>query len=276
MNKRRNIFKAACIQLNSNNDMIRNIEVSINLIDSAINKKADFIFLPENSSMMAWGKKNIVSSAMSEDDHIALKAYKNIARVNSIWLNCGSLTILLNDGSIVNRSYLINSSGEINSHYDKIHMFDVDLGNGQAYFESSTYTPGKHLSVSSSPWGNVGLTICYDLRFPYLYRDIAKLGAKMICVPSAFTLETGTAHWHTLLRARAIETGAFIFAPAQVGDHPGLRQTFGHSLIVDPWGVILADAGVHSDIIFAEIDIEKSDIARNKIPSLSHDRNYEF
>ena len=276
MNKRRNIFKAACIQLNSNNDMIRNIEVSINLIDSAINKKADFIFLPENSSMMAWGKKNIVSSAMSEDDHIALKAYKNIARVNSIWLNCGSLTILLNDGSIVNRSYLINSSGEINSHYDKIHMFDVDLGNGQAYFESSTYTPGKHLSVSSSPWGNVGLTICYDLRFPYLYRDIAKLGAKMICVPSAFTLETGTAHWHTLLRARAIETGAFIFAPAQVGDHSGLRQTFGHSLIVDPWGVILADAGVHSDIIFAEIDIEKSDIARNKIPSLSHDRNYEF
>ena len=276
MNKRRNIFKAACIQLNSNNDMIRNIEVSINLIDSAINKKADFIFLPENSSMMAWGKKNIVSSAMSEDDHIALKAYKNIARVNSIWLNCGSLTILLNDGSIVNRSYLINSSGEINSHYDKIHMFDVDLGNGQAYFESSTYTPGKHLSVSSSPWGNVGLTICYDLRFPYLYRDIAKLGAKMICVPSAFTLETGTAHWHTLLRARAIETGAFIFAPAQVGDHPGQRQTFGHSLIVDPWGVILADAGVHSDIIFAEIDIEKSDIARNKIPSLSHDRNYEF
>ena len=189
MKKRRNIFKAACIQLNSNNDMIKNIEVSINLIDSAINKKADFIFLPENSSMMAWGKKNIVSSAMSEDDHVALKAYKNIARVNSIWLNCGSLTILLNDGSIVNRSYLINSSGEINSHYDKIHMFDVDLGNGQAYFESSTYTPGKHLSVSSSPWGNVGLTICYDLRFPYLYRDIAKLGAKMICVPSAFTLE---------------------------------------------------------------------------------------
>ena len=276
MNKRRNILKAACIQLNSNNDMDKNIEISLNLIDSAINKKADFIFLPENSSMMEWGKKNILSSAMSEDEHIALRAYKKIARNNSIWLNCGSLTILLDDGSIVNRSYLINSSGEINSHYDKIHMFDVDLGNGQAYFESSTFTPGKHLSVSSSPWGKVGLTICYDLRFPYLYRDIAKLGAKMICVPSAFTLETGSAHWHTLLKARAIETGAFIFAPAQVGGHPGGRQTFGHSLIVDPWGAVLADAGTDSNIIFSEIDTEKSDIARDKIPSLSHDRNYEF
>ena len=276
MNKRKNIFKAACIQLNSNNDMIKNIETSINLIDLAISEKADFIFLPENSSMMEWGKKNIVSSAMSEDDHIALRAYKKIARENSIWLNCGSLTILLNDGSIVNRSYLINSSGEVNSYYDKIHMFDVDLGNGRTYSESSTYTPGKFLSVSSTPWGKVGLTICYDLRFPYLYRDIAKLGAKMICVPSAFTLVTGKAHWHTLLRARAIETGAFIFAPAQVGDHPGERQTYGHSLIVDPWGYVLADAGPSSNIIFSEIDIEKSDIARKKIPSLSYDKNYKF
>ena len=269
-------FKAACIQVSSNSKMKENIDISLSLIRTATLNGAEFIFLPENVSMMNWGKKNIELSAVRENVHPALNEYRAIAKEYSIWLNCGSLTVLLEDSSIVNRSYLINPDGKIISFYDKIHMFDVDLGKGQKYLESSTYTPGNDLVIAPTPWGAIGLTICYDIRFPHLYRDIAKKGVNMISIPSAFTATTGMAHWHTLLRARAIETGSFIFAAAQIGDHPGSRQTYGHSLIVDPWGVVLADAGDDVGVIYSQININEVDIARNKIPSLKHDREYNF
>jgi len=275
MSNKKNSIKVACVQVSSNDKMDDNIDISLDFINDAVLNGAEFIFLPENVSMMDWGKKNIQNSAMKESEHTALREYIEIAKKNNIWLNCGSLTVLLEDKSIVNRSYLISSDGDIISHYDKIHMFDVDLGDGQKYFESSTYTPGSNIVVSPTPWGKVGLTICYDLRFPNLYRDIAKLGANMISIPSAFTFTTGRAHWHTLLRARAIETGTFIIAAAQTGTHAGSRKTYGHSLIVDPWGGILADAGSGLGVIYSQINIDEVASARKKIPSLKHDRDYK-
>ena len=276
MNKKITCFNAACVQVSANNKMIENVDISLSLIRTAILNGAEFIFLPENVSMMDWGKKNIELSAVKECAHPALSEYRSIAEECNVWLNCGSLTILLEDSSIVNRSYLINPDGKIASYYDKIHMFDVDLGNGQRYLESSTYAPGNNLVVAPTPWGAIGLTICYDMRFPHLYRDMAKKGVNMISIPSAFTSITGIAHWHTLLRARAIETGSFIFAAAQTGEHPGSRQTYGHSLIVDPWGVVLADAGDEVGVIYSQININEVAIARKKIPSLTHDREYNI
>ena len=265
-------LKAACIQVSATNDMDENIQAAAALACDARAAGAELVVMPENVSMMEWGRSNIIAKALPEDQHKALHSFRELARETGLWLHCGSLSVLLENDKVANRTFVISPEGEIVAQYDKIHMFDVDLGEGEVYRESATFSPGREAVLAQTPWGAVGLTICYDLRFPQLYRSLAHAGASIITVPAAFTRVTGKAHWHVLLRARAIETGCFVLAPAQCGEHPGGRQTFGHALIVSPWGAILADAGEQPGYIMATLDMAQVDEARGKVPSLTHDR----
>jgi predicted amidohydrolase len=254
--------------------MADNVSAALGLVDQAVGEGADLVLMPENVTMMEWGRRAITEKARSEDKHEGLAAFREAAKKHEIWLHCGSLSVSLDDGRVANRTYVVSPGGQIAATYDKIHMFDVDLGNGERYAESSTFAPGSAAVTVDLPWGVLGLTICYDVRFPGLYRHLAQAGASFLTVPSAFTQVTGEAHWHVLLRARAIETGSYVFAPAQTGTHPGDRRTFGHALIVDPWGEVVADGGVEPGIIVAEIETEFVDTVRRKMPSLGHDRPF--
>ncbi|MGE5504675.1 MAG: carbon-nitrogen hydrolase family protein [Actinomycetota bacterium] len=267
-------FKAACIQVNAGNDLMPNCEAAAHLAVEARAAGADLILMPENVAMMEWGRSNIVLKASPEDEHLALKFFRDLARELGCWLHIGSLAVLLDGGMVANRSFVLRPDGSIAARYDKIHMFDVDLGLGETYKESATFQPGDSAVAVDLPWGRLGLSICYDLRFPHLYRALAKSECDFIAVPAAFTRTTGKAHWHVLLRARAIETGCYVFAPAQCGDHVNNRQTYGHALIVSPWGEILADALEQPGWVMAEIDRRKVDDARKKIPCLDHDRPF--
>ncbi|MBF0130273.1 MAG: carbon-nitrogen hydrolase family protein [Alphaproteobacteria bacterium] len=267
-------FVAACLQVNAGNDLGRNIEAVSTLARAAKDRGADLVLMPENVSMMEWGRGAIVDKSMPEDEHWALAAFRGLAQELNIWLHCGTLAVRLADSMVANRSYVLRPDGDIAAFYDKIHMFDVDLGGGESYRESSTFRPGDRAVLVRTPWGGLGLSVCYDLRFPHLFRALAQGGASFLAVPSAFTRVTGQAHWHVLLRARAIETGSYVFAPAQTGTHVRGRQTFGHALIVAPWGEVLADAGEEPGLILAEIDPAKVMEARSKIPSLTHDRPF--
>jgi predicted amidohydrolase len=211
-----------------------------------------------------------------EADHPAIPFYAGLAKETGAWLLIGSLAVKLDDATLANRSYLLAPSGAIAARYDKIHMFDVDLAGGESYRESATYRPGRQAVLTDLPWARLGMTICYDMRFAYLYRALAKAGAQVITVPAAFTVPTGRAHWHVLLRARAIETGCFVVAAAQCGTHDNGRKTYGHSLIVSPWGEILAEAGEEPGVIVAEIDVAKVEEARRAVPSIEHDRAFEL
>ncbi len=267
-------FRAACIQVNAGNDLSANLKTLKSLVRRARTDGADFALLPENVAMMEWGREKLIAKAAPADRHLALAALKALARETGMWLHGGTLHILLDDGRLANRTYVFDPSGAVAAHYDKIHMFDVDLGNGEVYRESATFRPGEGAAVIDLPWGRLGLSICYDVRFPQLYRALAKAGAQFICVPAAFTRTTGRAHWHILLRARAIETGCYILAPAQCGEHAGGRQTYGHALIVSPWGEVLADGGEEPGFVMAEIDTDQVAEARRKVPALSHDRAF--
>jgi len=267
-------FKAACLQVNATNDLAHNIDTACRLAVEARAAGAELISMPENVAMMEWGRANIVLKAMPEDQHLALIAFRELARELSCWLHLGSLACLLEGGMVANRGFVIGPDGAIAARYDKIHMFDVDLGLGETYRESSTFQAGDQAVTADLPWGRLGLSICYDLRFPHLYRALAKSGCHVLTVPAAFTRTTGRAHWHVLLRARAIETGCYVIAAAQTGTHVNNRETYGHSLIVSPWGEILADALEQPGWVMAEIDPRKVDEARKKIPSLGHDRPF--
>lgn len=269
-----NTFKAACIQVNAGNDLAANIDAASRLAVEARAAGADLICMPENVAMMEWGRSNVVLKAMAEDEHVALQAFRELAREINAWLHIGSLAVLLDGGMVANRTYVIRPDGAVAAKYDKIHMFDVDLGLGEVYKESATFQPGDRAATVDLPWGRMGLSICYDVRFPHLYRALAKSGASFLAVPAAFTKTTGKAHWHVLLRSRAIETGCYVFAPAQVGAHPGDRETYGHALIVSPWGEILADALEQPGWVMAEIDPKKVGDARRKVPALDHDRPF--
>jgi predicted amidohydrolase len=267
--------KAACIQVNASNDMDANIQAAAALACDARAAGAELVVMPENVSMMEWGRANIIAKAQPEATHNALAAFKELTRETGLWLHTGSLSVLQEGGEkVANRSYLLSPEGETVAHYDKIHMFDVDLGEGEVYRESATFAPGREAVLGETPWAPIGMTICYDLRFPQLYRSLAQAGAKILVVPAAFTRVTGKAHWHVLLRARAIETGSFVLAPAQCGEHAGGRQTYGHALIVSPWGAILADAGEQPGYIMATLDLDQVAEARGKVPSLEHDRAF--
>lgn len=267
-------FLAACVQLRSGREVAPNIEAAVALIAQAADGGAQFIATPENTSLMEADRALLFQKTKSEDEDAALAALRAVARDRKIWLLIGSLPIKIAAEKLANRSFLIAPGGEIAARYDKIHMFDVDLGNGERYAESRNFEPGAQAVTADLPWGRLGLTVCYDLRFPQLYRGLAHAGARFITVPAAFTKPTGEAHWHVLLRARAIETGSFVIAPAQGGRHENGRDTFGHSLIIAPWGEIIAEAGIEPGIVMAEIDPAKVDEARGKVPSLNHDRAF--
>lgn len=265
------MFKVACLQVNASDDMAANIKVAADMTRDAVAQGAALVLMPENVSMMEWGRAAITAKAMPEATHAALAAFRELARDLKIWLHGGSLAVLRDDGKVANRTYVFDPKGNVAAQYDKIHMFDVDLGNGERYAESATFQAGDAAKVVDLPWGRLGLTICYDLRFPHLFRHLAQKGAQLLTVPSAFTQPTGEAHWHVLLRARAIENGCYVFAPAQTGTHAGGRKTYGHALIIGPWGEVIADAGTAPRIIVADIDPAEVSKARGKVPAISAD-----
>ena len=268
-------FTAACVQLTAGPEIGPNVERATSLIREARNGGADFIALPENATMIEPDRDAALEKALPENDHPGLAALRALASETGAWILIGSLSIR-DPGSdkIANRSFLIDASGGIAARYDKIHLFDVNLREDEWYRESDNVDPGAQAVIAPSPWGLMGLSICYDMRFPQLYRTLAHAGASLITIPAAFTRTTGRAHWHVLVRARAIETGCFVFAPAQCGEHAQGRQTYGHSLIVDPWGEVLADGGEKEGIILAEIDMAKVAKSRARVPSLDHDRDF--
>ena len=269
-------FKAACVQVNAQNDLAANTETACRLIREASAAGAEFISLPENVAFMGLNSKETREAAHPQSDHPALAAFRDVALETGTWLLAGSLGIRLESGKLANRSCFIGPDGQVRTHYDKIHMFDVDLPNGERYRESERFDAGVTAVNTETPWGTLGMTICYDVRFPHLYRALAHAGAEIITVPAAFTRVTGEAHWHVLLRSRAIETGSFVMAAAQCGEHPGKRQTYGHSVIIDPWGKILADAGTEPGFILADIDMAHVSSARAMVPSLQHDREFSL
>ncbi|HEX5280826.1 MAG TPA: carbon-nitrogen hydrolase family protein [Micropepsaceae bacterium] len=267
-------FRAACVQLRCTEDIGENVYNASRIIRDAQRAGAEFVTTPENTGLMAADAGAKLALSKPEKDDISLPAFSAIAEDLGIWLLVGSLAIKLPDGKTANRSYLIGRDGRIAARYDKIHLFDVNLPGGESYRESNTVTAGGQAVIADLPWGRIGLSVCYDLRFPHLYRMLAKSGAEMLSIPSAFTETTGRAHWHVLLRARAIETGCFVIAPAQGGKHANGRSTYGHSMIVGPWGDILAEAGTDPGFIVADIDLDEVADARARVPSLQHDRPF--
>ena len=267
-------FKVACVQLNAAREIAPNIAAASASIREAWAAGARFILTPENASMIEPKRELLLEKARPEPEHPGLPAFSALAAELGVWLLIGSLQIKLDATTCANRSFLFDDQGRIAARYDKIHMFDVDLKGGESYRESRTFRPGDRAVVADTPWGKVGLSVCYDVRFAYLYRALAQAGASFLTVPAAFTVPTGRAHWHTLLRARAIETGCFVFAPAQCGEHAEGRKTYGHSLIVAPWGEVLADGGDAPGVITADIDPAKVAEARAMVPALTHDRRF--
>jgi deaminated glutathione amidase len=270
-------FNAAMIQMRSGLDAGANIETAVRLIGEAKTAGADYVQTPEMTNILAGNREQLFVTIVEEDRDTSLATLREVARKLGLYVHVGSLAIKLPPDRAANRAFLIDPKGEVVARYDKIHMFDVDLSEGESHRESQTYRPGELAVLSDLPWGRLGITICYDLRFPALYRALAEAGATMLAVPSAFTRQTGEAqHWHVILRARAIETGCFVFAAAQGGKHASGRETFGHSLIVDPWGRILAEGGVEPGVVMAEIDLQDVAKARSRIPSLQHGRRFEI
>ena len=268
-------LRIACVQMTSGAEIVPNIECSARLIRQAQDGGAQFVALPEVVNLCERRPGRAAKKVYSQDTEPALRAYRELAAELGIWILVGSLVVkLTDDRRLANRSFLIDANGAIVAAYDKIHMFDVDLEGGESYRESSRFRPGVRAVVARSAWGAIGMTICYDMRFAYLYRILAKAGARILTAPSSFARPTGRAHWHVLLRARAIETGCFMIAPAQCGDHEDGRKTHGHSLIVSPWGEILAEAGEKPGVIHAELDLGHVDEARAMVPSLTHDREF--
>jgi len=264
----------ACVQNSAGPEIESSMAEATRLVRSAHERGAELICLPEYFSCLKTSDDQFVIGALSEAEHPALPHYRDLARELGVWLLLGSLAVRACPDKVYNRSYLIDASGEIVSRYDKLHLFDVDLADGESYRESAAVAPGDHAVLAPTPWGSLGMSICYDLRFAHLYRALAQAGAVFLTVPAAFARTTGQAHWHVLLRARAIETGCFVFAPCQCGTHGGGRPTYGHSLIVDPWGRILADGGDEPGIIVATIDTAEVAKARGMVPALQHDHPF--
>jgi predicted amidohydrolase len=268
-------FTAALVQMRSGLSPKANLEAAITLIGEAKERGADYVLTPEMTNILEVKRERLFATIAPEESDASLAAFCELARKLGIFVHIGSLAIKLSAEKAANRSFLIDSKGDIVARYDKIHMFDVDLDNGESYRESRSYRPGDIAVAVDLPWGRLGLTVCYDLRFPALYRALAEAGCSFLTIPSAFTKQTGEAHWHVLNRARAIENGAFVLAAAQGGTHENGRETFGHSLVVDPWGRILAEAGTEPGVILARIDPAEVTAARARIPSLQHGRRFE-
>ena len=265
------MFRVSCIQLKSNNDIHFNLKKTEKLVLKAIKQKTDFILTPEVSSLFSLDKKQLLKICTSMHEDIYLNGIKNLAKKYKKWILIGSLIIKINKNKLVNRSVLIDKNGKIKSYYDKIHMYDVILSKKESYFESKTFTAGNKIKSYKLPWGRLGLSICYDLRFPNLFRKLSKSGSTFLSVPSAFTETTGKRHWHSLLKARAIENFCYIFAPAQGGKHYNGRKTFGHSMIISPDGKILKELKKEEGVITALVDPSLPKKMRSIIPSLKND-----
>jgi predicted amidohydrolase len=263
------------VQMRSGVEPARNCDAAVALIREAKAAGASYVQTPEMTNIMEVKRDRLFANLAAEEDDRTLAAMRDLARSLGIHLHVGSLAIKIGPEKAVNRAFLIDPQGEIIARYDKIHMFDVDLAGGESYRESRSYRPGETAVLADLPWGRFGLSICYDLRFPALYRALAEAGASILTVPSAFTRQTGEAHWQVLLRARAIENGSFVLAAAQGGRHENGRETFGHSLIVDPWGRVLAEGGTEPGVVMGSIDLAEVAAARAKIPSLQHGRRFE-
>jgi predicted amidohydrolase len=269
-------FHAALLQMRSGRSVDANIEAVRKLAREAKAGGADYVQTPEMTNVMEANRKALLPSLVEEERDSSLAAFRELARELKIYFHVGSLAVKVTPEKAANRSLLIDPAGEIIARYDKIHLFDVELAGGESYRESNTYRPGESAVLADLPWGRLGLTICYDLRFPSLYRALAEAGADFLAIPAAFTKQTGEAHWHVLMRARAIETGSYVLAAAQGGHHENGRDTFGHSVIVDPWGKIIAEGGIEPGVIMAEIDPARVAEARQRIPSLQHGRRFEI
>jgi predicted amidohydrolase len=268
-------FKVGLVQMRSGVDPKANLATALAAIDEAARGGAAYVLTPEMTNIMEVKRERLFAAIADEEADATLAAMREAARKHSIYIHIGSLAVKVSPDKAANRSFLIDRRGDVIARYDKIHMFDVDLANGESYRESRNYRPGELAVVADLPWGRLGITVCYDLRFPALYRALAESGASFFSIPSAFTRQTGEAHWHTLIRARAIENGAFVFAAAQGGKHENGRETFGHSLVVDPWGQILAEGGIEPGVILADVDPAQVAAARARIPSLQHGRRFE-
>jgi predicted amidohydrolase len=235
---------------------------------------AQIVFTPEMSGLVDKDRRRAAANVRSEADDGVLAAVRAAARHHKVWVALGSLALSVGDDLLANRSFLIDDSGEIRARYDKIHLFDVTLAGGESYRESAAYRPGEAAVVAATPWGGLGMTICYDVRFPALHAALARAGAVMLAVPAAFTRPTGAAHWHVLLRARAIETGSFVIAAAQTGEHADGRATYGHSLVIGPWGDVLLDMGEAPGTAIVDLDLAEVDLARGRVPALAHAREF--
>lgn len=274
-------MRVGLVQLTSSNDPAANLRLVEGLIREAHTGGAEFILTPETTNIISSSRAQQAEVLHTEAEDPTLARLRELADELNIWLLIGSLGLKTGDadGRFANRSFLISPKGEIQARYDKIHMFDVDLGKGEVYRESAAYRPGAMATLAKTDIGNIGMTICYDMRFPDLYRQLAKAGAEIFTAPAAFTVPTGRAHWHALLRARAIENGCFVLAPAQCGTHDWgaepRRETYGHSLAISPWGEVLADGGETQGVTFVDLDLNDVAKARAKIPSLGHDREFE-
>jgi len=269
-------FRVGLIQMRSGRSPQANFEVAAALIREAKAGGADYVQTPEMSNIMETDRVRFFAALSPEEDDLMLAGMRELARSCGLYVHLGSLAVRASADKAANRSFLIDPHGEIIARYDKIHMFDVDLASGESYRESRNYRAGELAVLADLPWGRLGLTICYDLRFPALYRALAEAGAIFVSIPSAFTKQTGEAHWHVLLRARAIENGCFVFAAAQGGTHENGRNTYGHSLAIGPWGEVLVEADTEPGVSLADIDPQAVAAARSRIPSLQHGRRFEI
>jgi predicted amidohydrolase len=265
--------RIALFQSTTGIDPDANARALARAVDEAASGGAEMLFTPEMSGLLDRDSARAAKVLRPQDEDVVLDACREAARSHRVWLHIGSLAVLVDDGKVANRSFLIDREGQVRATYDKLHLFDVDLPTGESWRESNVYSPGKGVVlVNGTPVGKLGMTICYDLRFPGLFARLAESDADVIAVPAAFTVPTGEAHWHVLLRARAIEAGLFVVAAAQVGQHEDGRTTFGHSLVVDPWGEVLLDMGDKPGVAFADIDLKRISDVRSRIPALNHRR----
>ena len=265
------MFRVSCLQMRSSDNINKNIITARRLIIKAVKQKSDFILTPEMSSIFSLNKKKLLKTCSNMKDDLYLKEIQELAKKYKKWILIGSIATKISKKKLANRSILIDSNGRIKTFYDKIHMYDVSLSRKEKYFESKTFSPGKQIKFFELPWGKLGFSICYDLRFPNLYRKLSKAGSIFLSIPSAFTETTGRRHWHSLLRARAIENFCYVFAPAQGGTHFNGRKTFGHSMIVSPDGKILKELKKSEGVITVSIDQKLPKKLRSIIPSLKKD-----
>ncbi len=273
-------MKAAILQLNVTDDPLANLDVTRGMLADAVEQGAEFILTPEVTNCISTSRDHQQEVLHHEGDDPTLASLRADAKEHGVWLLIGSLGLKTDDpdGRFANRSFLIDPDGEIVARYDKIHMFDVQVTPTETWKESSAYRPGAQAVLARTPFANVGMAVCYDVRFPELFQSLSEAGAQILTIPAAFSPVTGAAHWHTLLRTRAIETGCFVIAPAQTGTHASAahktRDTYGHSLVVSPWGEVIVDAGTEAGVSIFELDLAQTDAARAKVPSMSHKRPF--